>query len=33
MGFVVAFKGFGAVFYPIHTFALNLLYLGRATAG
>ncbi len=33
MGFVVAFKGFGAVFYPIHTFALNLLYFGRATAG
>ncbi len=33
MGFIVAFQGFGRVFYPIHTFALNLLYYGRAHAG
>ncbi|MEO6784935.1 MAG: site-2 protease family protein [Chthoniobacteraceae bacterium] len=33
MGFIVAFKGFGAFFQPIHTFAMNLLYYGRAHYG
>ena len=33
MGFIVAFKGFGAFFHPIHTFAMNLLYFGRAHFG
>ncbi len=28
MGFIVAFKGFGAIFPPIHLFALKLLYSG-----
>ncbi len=28
MGFIVAFKGFGAIFPPIHLFALKLLYPG-----
>ena len=30
MGFIVAFKGFGVLFFPIHTFAMNLLYVGHA---
>ena len=33
MGFIVAFKGFGLVFQPIHTFAMNLLYTGLAHYG
>ncbi|MEO6740794.1 MAG: site-2 protease family protein [Chthoniobacteraceae bacterium] len=33
MGFIVAFKGFGMIFHPIHTFAMNLLYFGRAHYG
>jgi len=33
MGFIVAFKGFGIFFHPIHTFAMNLLYYGRAHYG
>ena len=30
IGFIVAFRGFGAIFHPIHVFAVNLLYLGHA---
>ncbi len=33
MGFIVAFKGFWVLFHPIHTFAMNLLYYGRAHYG
>jgi Zn-dependent protease len=33
MGFIVAFKGFGVLFSPIHTFAMNLLYHGLAHYG
>jgi len=33
MGFIVAFRGFGIFFQPIHTFAMNLLYHGLAHFG
>lgn len=33
MGIIVAFNGFGALFRPIHSFALDLLWLGRAPFG
>jgi Zn-dependent protease len=33
MGFIVAFKGFGVIFRPVHTFMMNLLYSGLAHYG
>ena len=30
MGFIVAFKGFGTFFHPVHAFAIEMIYSGRA---